>query len=300
MTARAPGEGVAGDRSWKLLDLLNEASSFFVSKGMDGARLQAELLLAAALELNRLDLYLQFEKILTAQEVEVFRGFVRERLKGRPIQYVIGTAAFRNLDLSVGSGVLIPRPETEIVVEVALDLLSPEGEGRVLDLGCGSGAIAIAICDERPVALVTASDIDRTALDVAAENAQRHGVRDRLSLVCGDFLDPFGNGGPGRFGAIISNPPYIATAEIQALQPEVRDYEPHCALDGGADGLAFYRRIADRAWELLAPGGVLVLEIGDGQAEAVTELLQASDTYDGIEARCDLSGTERVVSCRTR
>ena len=291
---------MAGDRGWKLLDLLNEASSFFVSKGMDGARLQAELLLAAALELNRLDLYLQFEKTLTAQEVEVFRGFVRERLKGRPIQYVTGTAAFRNLDLSVRSGVLIPRPETEIVVEVALELLAPEGEARALDLGCGSGAIAVAICDERPRALVTASDIDRTALGIAAENAQRHGVGDRLTLVRGDLLEPFGSGGPGRFDAIISNPPYIATAEIQALQPEVRDHEPHCALDGGADGLAFYRRITDRAWELLAPGGALVLEGGDGQGGAVVELLQASDTYDQIEARCDLSGTERVVLCRTR
>ena len=285
-------------RSWKLLDLLNEASSFFASKEIEAARLQAELLLAAALDLNRLELYLQFEKTLTPQEVEVFRGFVRERLKGSPIQYVTGTAAFRNLELCVGSGVLIPRPETEIVVEVALDLLAAQ-DGRILDLGCGSGAIAIAICSERPTVRTIASDIDRMALSIVSENAQRHGVTDRVALVCGDLLEPFA-GESAQLDAIISNPPYIATAEIQQLQPEVRDHEPHHALDGGADGLEFYRRIADSATDLLVQGGAVVLEVGDGQVPAVTGLLEESDAYDQIEARCDLSGTERVVCCRRR
>ncbi len=287
------------NRSWKLLDLLNEASSFFASKRMDGHRLQAEQLLAAALNLNRLELYLQFEKTLTPQEVGVFRGFVRERLKGSPVQYVTGTAAFRNLELSVGGGVLIPRPETEIVVEVALELLAAQDGERILDLGCGSGAIAIAICSERPTARAVASDIDRTALSIAAENAQRHGVADRVALVCGDLLEPFA-GGSANLDAIISNPPYIATAQIQTLQPEVRDFEPHRALDGGADGLEFYRRIADAAADLLVQGGAMVLEVGDGQGPAVTGLLEESDAYDQIEARCDLSGTERVVCCRRR
>ena len=285
-------------RSWKLLDLLNEASSFFASKEIEAARLQAELLLAAALDLNRLELYLQFEKTLTPQEVEVFRGFVRERLKGSPIQYVTGTAAFRNLELCVGSGVLIPRPETEIVVEVALDLLAAQ-DGRILDLGCGSGAIAIAICSERPTVRAIASDIDRMALSIVSENAQRHGVTDRVALVCGDLLEPFA-GESAQLDAIISNPPYIATAEIQQLQPEVRDHEPHHALDGGADGLECYRRIADSATDLLVQGGAVVLEVGDGQVPAVTGLLEESDAYDQIEARCDLSGTERVVCCRRR
>lgn len=285
-------------RSWKLLDLLNEASSFFASKEIEAARLQVELLLAAALDLNRLELYLQFEKTLTPQEVEVFRGFVRERLKGSPIQYVTGTAAFRNLELCVGSGVLIPRPETEIVVEVALDLLAAQ-DGRILDLGCGSGAIAIAICSERPTVRAIASDIDRIALSIVSENAQRHGVTDRVALVCGDLLEPFA-GESAQLDAIISNPPYIATAEIQQLQPEVRDHEPHHALDGGADGLEFYRRIADSATDLLVQGGAVVLEVGDGQVPAVTGLLEESNAYDQIEARCDLSGTERVVCCRRR
>ena len=288
----------SNDRTWKLLDLLNEASSFFASKGMEAARLQTELLLAAALDMNRLELYLQFEKVLSAQEVEVFRGFVRERLKGSPVQYVTGAAAFRNLELSVGPGVLIPRPETEMVVEAALDLLSHE-ESLVLDLGCGSGAIAIAICSERDTVRAIACDIDRHALSIATHNARRHAVTDRVSFVCGDLLDPF-MGRQGSLSAIISNPPYVATAEIAGLQPEVRDYEPHGALDGGVDGLDFYRRIGNRAAAVLVEGGALVLEVGDGQGAAVAGMLEQEGAYDQIEARCDLSGIERAVCCRRR
>jgi len=292
------GTPEANERSWKLLDLLNEASSFFVSKGMEAARLQTELLLAAALGLNRLDLYLQFEKIVSAQEAEVFRGFVRERLKGKPLQYVTGFAAFRNLELSVGPGVLIPRPETEIVVEVALELLG-EGQARILDLGCGSGAIAIAVCSECETVQAVASDIDRDALNIAVQNAQRHAVSESVAFVCGDLLEPFA-GGTAPFDAIISNPPYVATAAIAGLQPEVRDFEPHGALDGGVEGLDFFQRIGDGAAHVLVAGGGLVLEVGDGQAEAVCGLLEATESYDQIESRCDLTGIQRVVSCRRR
>ena len=285
------------NRNWKLLDLLNEASSFFASRGIEGARLQTELLLAAALDMKRLDLYLQFEKILTPGEVEVFRGYVRERLTGMPVQYVTGTAAFRNLELSVAPGVLIPRPETEVVVEAALALLSPGS--RVLDLGCGSGAIAIAVGSECEGARVVASDIDRAALRIAAENAARNGVDDTVALVCGDLLDPY-LAASRPFDAIISNPPYVATSQIPELQPEVRDFEPHGALDGGADGLDFYHRIVAGAADLLDDGGVLVLEVGDGQVAAVVASLEGQGAYERIETRCDLSGIERVVSCRRR
>ena len=287
----------AHNRNWKLLDLLNEASSFFASRGVEGARLQTELLLAAALGMNRLDLYLQFEKILTAAEVELFRSFVRERLKGKPLQYVTGTAAFRNLELYVGPGVLIPRPETEVVVEVALGLMSSTA-ARILDLGCGSGAIAIAVCSERETVHAVASDIDRAALGIAVENAARHAVEDRIAFVCGDLLDPYIAG--SRLDAIISNPPYVVTAQIAGLQSEVRDFEPHAALDGGVDGLDFHRRIGSAAADLLDEGGVLVLEVGDGQAPAVMESLERQGRYDQLEAGCDLSGVERVVSCRRR
>ncbi len=282
--------------SWKLLDLLNEASGFFSSQGIENPRLQAELLLAAALEVKRLDLYLQFERTVVEEEVACFRGYVRERLRGAPVQYITGTASFRLLDLEVSESVLIPRPETEVLVDCALEFLASRDHPHVLDLGCGSGAIAISIAHEEPSARVTAVDIDRDALMTTRRNARAHGVGGRLHIARSDFLSAFAPG--DHFEAVVCNPPYIPSVEIEQLEAEVRDFEPRRALDGGPDGLDFYRRLAVSAGSVLAPDGVLLLEVGDGQASKVTGILAESENFADVRVRPDLVGIPRVVLAR--
>ncbi len=278
---------------WKLLDLLNEASGFFASQGIDNPRLQSELLLAAALEIKRLDLYLQFERTVIEEEIARFRGYVRKRLRGAPVQYITGTASFRLLDLEVSESVLIPRPETEILVDCALEFLTSRENPHTLDLGCGSGAIGISIAHEKPSARVTAVDIDRHALMTTRRNATARGVDGNLHIVRSDLLSAFAPG--DHFEAVVCNPPYIPSAEIERLDAEVRDFEPRLALDGGTDGLDFYRRLAVSAGSVLAPDGLLLLEVGDGQASEVSGILQESGNFAPVGVRPDLGGIPRVV-----
>ncbi|HJP34326.1 MAG TPA: peptide chain release factor N(5)-glutamine methyltransferase [Candidatus Latescibacteria bacterium] len=283
------------ERTWKLLDLLGEATGFLASKGLESSRLEAECMLAAALDVRRIDLYLQFERVLTAIEVEGFRSLVRQRLTGRPLQYITGDAGFRLLDLQVDERVLVPRPETEILVEEALDFLGEEPTGEILDVGCGSGAIAVSVARECEAARVLATDVSRPALAVARGNAERHGVAERIGFLCGDLLAPLLTG--ARFGAILSNPPYIASAEIADLQPEVRDHEPRLALDGGEDGLDLIRRLVPLAAAHLLPGGRLLLEVGSGQSGTVEALLKdAGFEASSVSTRPDLAGIPRVVT----
>ncbi|MFH1569859.1 MAG: peptide chain release factor N(5)-glutamine methyltransferase [Gemmatimonadota bacterium] len=285
------------ERTWRLLDLLGEASGYLASRGMEEPRLEAELLLAAALELRRLDLYLQFDRLLTPGEVAAFRDFVRQRLQGVPVQYVTGQAAFRLLDLEVTPQVLIPRPETEILVEEALAALAPLESPFVLDVGCGSGAIAISLAREHKGARVLATDLTPAALFLARANARRHGVDGRITFACLDLFTALRRA--ARFDAIVSNPPYVATPDLEGLAPEIRDHEPRQALDGGLDGLDFYRRIAVEAPALLRPGGRLLVEVGDGQAESVCALLDGTAGLGQVRVRQDLNHVPRVVTCAT-
>lgn len=281
-------------RVWKLLDLLREATEFLASRGLESGRLEAEWMLAAALGIRRIDLYLQFEKSLSPEEVTRFRGLVRQRLTGKPLQYITGDAGFRLLDLQVDERVLVPRPETEILVEEALRAVGEGPEGLVVDVGCGSGAIAVSVARESPAAQVLATDISAAALAVARGNAARHDVADRVRFLCGDLLDAFDV--EARFAVIISNPPYIASGAIADLQPEVRDHEPHLALDGGNDGLDVIRRLVPIAVSRLLPGGQLLLEVGDDQSDDVEELLrQTGLDADSVRTRQDLAGVPRVV-----
>jgi release factor glutamine methyltransferase len=286
-------------RPWRLLDILNETSRFFSSRGLDNARLQAELLLADVLALRRLDLYLQFERVLTPAEVDAYREHVKKRLQRIPVQYITGRAAFRNLELRVSSKVLIPRPETEMVVEVALEQLAGRTEPLILDLGCGSGAIALAIAHELTAARLVAADVSPKALEITCENAERCGVGERLTTLCGDLFAPLRAGGESiRFDAIVSNPPYVRRDDIAGLEPEVRECEPRLALDGGVDGLEFYRRIAAEAGAFLRAEGCLVLEVGDGQADPVIALLTGEGHFAAAVAHPDLNGVPRVVVAR--
>jgi release factor glutamine methyltransferase len=284
-------------RAWRLLDLLNETIRFLAGKGFGSARLEAELLLADVLHLRRLDLYLQFERVLSEPEVNAYREHVRRRLRREPVQQITGQVGFRELVLEVTPAVLIPRPETELLVQAALDLLDSDPVLPILDLGCGSGAIALALAHERPGLRVMATDLSWPALGVARCNASRLGLVARVAFLQADLLSPWRFDRPS-FAAIVSNPPYVPTATIAGLEPEVRDHEPHLALDGGPDGLAVLTRIVVAAGPLLRPAGLLCLEVGDGQAETVCGLLAAAGAFSDIASRRDLSGIPRVVTAR--
>ena len=281
-------------RSWRLLDILENTSRFFASKGLENARLQAELLLAAVLGVKRLDLYLQFERPLHSSEVDRYREYVRQRLQRVPVQYITGVAAFRQLELTVTPAVLIPRPETEVLVDVALELL-PAG-GRVLDLCCGSGAIALSLAQEAAAGEVVATDVSAAVLEVAKANAQRCGLVERVEWHCGDLFTPLRGTEP--FDLVAANPPYVRRGDLAQLAPEVRDYEPHLALDGGEDGLAYYRRIAQEAADFIRPGGHLLLEVGEGQSAVVEGLLARSARLTEVQIRPDLNQIPRVVVAR--
>lgn len=279
-------------RSWKLLEILEETSRFFADRGVPDARLQAELLLADLLGLKRLDLYLQFDRPLHVEEVDRYRSYVRQRVKRVPLQYIVGTAAFRYLELSVTSDVLIPRPETEILVDIALEKLADLSAPHCLDLCCGSGAIALSLVHEHAEAFVTGSDLSQSAIAVSAANAQKWALEERVEWLCGDLFTTVAG---RQFHLISSNPPYIRQADIATLEPEVRDHEPHLALDGGEDGLAFYRQICNSAADFLFSNGHLLLEVGDGQADQVCALLQQTGAYRSVDVSVDLNDIPRVV-----
>ena len=283
---------MAPRQDWVLLTILDKTVQFFTAKKLENPRLQAELLLADVLGIKRLELYLQFERQLTAEEVDAYREYVRQRATGKPIQYITGESAFRHVVLSVGEGVLIPRPETEVLVEMALKHLRPLEEPAVLDLCCGSGAIAVSLSDEHQGARVVATDITPEAVARTADNAERNKVEARVEARQGDLFAALA--ADERFDAIVSNPPYVRHGDIAGLDEDVRDFEPHLALDGGEDGLDFYRAIAAEAGGWLKDGGRLFLEVGAGQAEAVAQLLAASQ-WQGVEIHPDLADIPRVV-----
>lgn len=277
-------------RVWKLLDILEETSRFFAARGLENARLQAELLLAAVLEIKRLDLYLQFERPLHTEEVDVYRDYVRQRVQRVPVQYILGATAFRELELTVTPAVLIPRPETEVLVDVALELL-PTG-GRALDLCCGSGAIALSLKRELAEVAVVATDISQAALAVARANGASCELE--IEWLSGDLFAAV----EGDFDLVVSNPPYVKSGDLDRLEPEVRDHEPRLALDGGADGLDCYRRIAHQASDHIRPGGYLLLEVGDGQSAEVEKLLAEVGRFAEVQTKPDLNEVPRVVVAR--
>lgn len=260
-----------------VLEVIQRSTEFLSRKGVDSPRLQAELLLAHVLRLQRMRLYLSFDRVLTPAEQDAYRELVRRRGQREPLQHIVGSACFCGLELAVNRHVLIPRPETELLAEAGWEILNRwaaagAGSLRVLDWGTGSGCLAIAVAVHCPQAEVTAIDASAAALEVAAANVARHGLTHRVRLI---QSDGFSSLGPGeKFDLILSNPPYVPTAEIATLQPEVRDFDPRCALDGGVDGLDCYRRIAREAGGHLRPGGEVALEFGDGQAEALRHLFE--------------------------
>ncbi|HSJ05219.1 MAG TPA: peptide chain release factor N(5)-glutamine methyltransferase [Longimicrobiales bacterium] len=277
----------------RALDLTRKAASVFGERGFENPRLEAELLLAGVLGVKRLDLYLQHERPVAADELERYRDYVRRRLRREPLQYILGTAAFRTLDLAVDPRVLIPRPETEVLVGEVLAWAARCGRhGAALDVGTGSGAIALSLAAEGSFAGVIASDVSPAALDVARANAARNGLEGRVEFREGSSLDVVRPG--ERFTVIVSNPPYVADGERGLLPPEVRDHEPSAALFAGPDGLAVIADLVRQAPPALEGGGLLALEVGVGQADAVLSLMEAGG-FAGVRIVPDLTGRLRVV-----
>jgi release factor glutamine methyltransferase len=272
------------------------ASDDFKRRGNKSARLDAELLLGEALGLDRIKLIVEAERPLADGELTRYRQLIKRRRVGEPIAYILGRREFFALPLLVDRRVLIPRPDTEILVETALSGTRDRHlYGRMLDLCTGSGCVAIAFAKERPTWRVTAVDLSPDAAAVARENARRVGVVHNLGILEGDLFAPLPGG--AQFELITANPPYIPSADLAGLEADVRDFEPHLALDGGADGLLITRRLVAGALPYLSPGGLLALEGGFDQAPALFALLEAHG-FSHISRAKDLAGIERVVSGR--
>lgn len=258
-----------------VLEVIQSSTAFLTKKGIESPRLQVELLLAHALNLPRLQLYLNFERALSGAELGIMRGFLKRRAAHEPLQHIIGSTSFCGLDLLVRPSVLIPRPETELLAERAwqfLNGLSIVARPAALDMGTGSGCVAIALAVKCPAAEIEAVDISAAALEVARENAERHQVLERIHFREANAFSDLPAG--VQFDLIVSNPPYIPSSEVDNLQPEVRDYDPRLALNGGDEGLDFYHVLASKAAPFLKPGGRMMLEFGDDQGERICDLLR--------------------------
>jgi release factor glutamine methyltransferase len=276
---------------WTTLAVLDWTTQRFTEAGIAGARLEAQLLLAHVLGCSRVQLYTGFDKPLGEQELAAYRALIKRRLGGESVSYLLGEQEFWGLPFYVDAHVLVPRPDTETLIDVTRALRADrEAACRVLDLCTGSGAIAIALAKELPGATVVATELSIEAVAVAKKNAERNAVADRVAVRLGDLFAPVAG---ERFDVIVSNPPYIASAVIATLSAEVQR-EPRMALDGGADGLAFYDRICDTAREYLLPGGALVVEHGFDQADAVRERFERAG-FTGVTLTHDLGKNPRVT-----
>lgn len=277
-----------------IFEVLKAASIRLEAKNIDSPRLDAEILLAHVLKCRRLSLYVDADKNLPLEAVFRFNDLITRRIEGVPVAYLTGFKEFMGLNFAVNENVLIPRPDTEILTEFVGEYLrSLGGDVNFADLGVGSGAICVSILKFVKSARAYAVDISEKALEVAKFNAQKFHVDDRAEFFCGDLFAPL----EGRiFNAIVSNPPYIPICELETLQPEVKK-EPLLALDGGEDGLNFYRRIISDAPRFLVDGGLLAVEIGINQSAAVKDLMKSAE-FNDVEIFKDLAGIERVVAGR--
>jgi len=296
------GAASSGERAWTVLELLRWTTDYFRRAGIDSARLDAEVLLAHALDTERLRLYVDYEKPILAAERDRYRALVQRRATERvPVSQLLGEREFWSLTFRVTGDVLTPRPETETLVEAALGKVGAMAQGalrdgdpiRVLDLGTGSGAIALSLAFELPHAEITATDLSEPALQIATENADQLHKRERIRLLAGDLFEPVAS---ERFDVVVSNPPYVARDLMASLPPEL-SHEPEMALFAGADGLDVIRRLVAEAGDHLSPGGWLLIELSPEQMEVVMqELLKAG--FVELERHFDLAKLPRVVGAR--
>ena len=288
------------EREITVQEALQWASNVLARQGIENPPLNAEILLSFVLSCRRIDLHCDSARVLNHTQKKQLQRSIEQRLGRTPLQYIIGSSQFLDVDLTVNEHVFIPRPETEILVEETVKrlraVLSIDDGDIIIDLCTGCGNIAVALARTFPTANVYATDISSEALSVAEKNSEIYDLSQRISFLCGDLFNPLKDLGIQKsVSAIVCNPPYIVTSEIKNLAPEVRDFEPHLALDGGEDGLDVLRRIIDEAPLFLKQKGLLALEVGQGQTPLVRQSMIDDGTFTEIEIIEDLSGVERVV-----
>ena len=285
---------------WTIRALLTWTTDFLAKNGTAPAtaRLEAQVLLAHVLKCKKVDLLVRYDEQPKEEQRAEFRGLIKRRMDGFPVAYLVGSREFYLLNFEVSPAVLVPRPETETLVAEALRLLQSVASPMVLDLCTGSGCIAVSLAHQKADAKITATDISPDALDVANRNAQKHRLAGRVHFQQGDLFSAVPAG--SLFDAIVCNPPYVTPGELATLAPDVREHEPRLALDGGPDGLAFYRRIATDVEKFLLPGGFVLLEIGATQDDAVRTLLVEQPGLEVSKTLKDAAGLPRVVTAKKR
>ena len=291
-----------GRPDWTPLKLIRWATEYFDTHHIDSPRATAEILLAHALSLKRIDLYLRYDQPLDSDELNRFKKLIKRRINREPVAYILGYKEFWSVDLEVNRNVLIPRPETECLVERALESLAADSHPdykSVLELGTGSGAVVVALASENSRHSYLGTDISSDAVRLARQNAIRHGLGEKIRFMVADWFAPF-EAKAGRFDLIVSNPPYIRSCDLKRLQPEIHAYEPLLALDGAKDGLRHLRHIIQFAYCYLKPAGVLLLEMGHDQKQPLRQIINTSGQYEDTEFYKDYSGHDRIVSMRKR
>jgi release factor glutamine methyltransferase len=292
------------NKRWTIRELLDLTTKYFTEKAIDSPRFCTEILLSHQLKKTRVELYLDYDQPLCEDEINAFRTLVRRRVKREPLQYITGHQEFWSLDFAVNPAVLIPRPETEILVEEALNinqggLLSNISNPMILDMGTGSGVIAIALAKEIKGAGIWASDISHEALSLAKENARRHNVHERIRFFEGDLFEPFSEGST-QFDLIVSNPPYIAIEEFESLAPEVRCHEPRAALDGNKGGMRYIDRLIAESGKYLRRGGWLLIEMDPQQTEKALNLIDSAQCFGYKERVVDYRKIYRMVKAQKK
>lgn len=285
------GENMA-EEIWTIGKILKWTEEYFAKAGLDTPRLDAEVLLCHVLHKERIHLYVHFDQPLSKEELAQFKAYIKERVQHKPVAYIVGYKDFMGLEFKVTADTLIPRPDTEILVEAVISRLKTgDDTGIIADIGTGTGAICLSLLNYLTSLRAVTVDISTKALAVAKENAQRLGLADRIEFYQGDLLEPIKD---GKFTAIVSNPPYIPEGDIAALAADVKDYEPISALVAGPDGLDCYRRLVAEAGALLRAGGFLAMEIGINQREPLEQLAQGMG-WGKVEVIKDLAGIDRVL-----
>ena len=287
-----------GPNSDRVIDLINWGRALFIERRIPHARYTMEVLLEHILGAARADLYCDRDRRLTAEQMDRLMGYIEERLARKPLWHLVGSVEFYGLPIRVSDRVLIPRPETELLVERAVQERTrrPRQAVRyVADVGTGSGNIAIAVASAAGGTFVYATDLSPEALAVAKANARQNGVEGAICFLEGDLLEPLRAGGRGKVDMVVSNPPYVSDADWADLPPEVRDREPRLALRGGPDGLRCLARLVEEAPSVLVPGGALLLEVGRGQAPQVRAMMERAGVYRRVETHRDYAGIDRLV-----
>jgi release factor glutamine methyltransferase len=283
------------------LEILNQSVVKLKSAGIDRPRTNAELLLGAVLNKSKADLYLNKDRILASDEIEKFNQYIEEKISGKPVQYIIGTVEFFGLEFKVDERVLIPRPETETLVEVVIEQLTNKENPKIVDIGTGSGAIAISLAANLKNPFIFATDVSQDALQVAKENAIKNKVENKIEFLCANLFEPLKNKNlEGKIDCVVSNPPYVSREELETLPKEIKEYEPIVALQSEKDGLFFHKEIIENSLDFLKKGGLLALETAYDQAEKVADLIRQSGNYNDIRIIKDLGGIDRVVKAVRR